>query len=105
MTNFSRPDANCELIIPIIVNFAGDPLKVRAILEKEVRECSSLDGVLHDPEPRIRLTRLDKTEGIEFNLLFRICSIELEGGLKHEINARLWKVLVEAKLLPTESCL
>lgn len=105
VTNFSRPDANCELIIPIVVNFAGDPLKIMAILEKEMRECSSLDGVLPDPVPRIRLTRLDKAEGIEFYILFRVRSIELEGALKHEINTRLWKVLWEAKLLPAEPSL
>ena len=91
VTNFSLPDPQMSLLIPIGVSYGADPERVERILvEEATRAAGKIEGLLGDPAPFVRFIPGFGDSSLNFTLICRVSSFVDQYLVQHELRKRIF---------------
>lgn len=93
LTNFSLPDPEASIVVPVAVAVGADPRQVESALRDEARQAvAELPYLVRSFEPLVRLQSFGDA-ALQFNLIFRVqdydSQYEAWGELQQRLFARL----------------
>jgi small-conductance mechanosensitive channel len=90
VTNFSLPDGQLALQLPVGVDYASDPRQVARLLAEIAREAAgAVPGLLADPSPVARLAPGFGATSLEFTLTCRIADYADQLAVQSELRSRI----------------
>ena len=90
VTNYSMPENEMSLLIPISVGYECDIDKVEKILIKEaLAAAETVDGLLSDPAPFVRFIPGFGESSLDFTLICRVATFTDQYLAQHEIRKRI----------------
>lgn len=93
VTNYSLPDKEMALSIPISVSYNSDPERVEQILIEEAEKASEeLTEILSVPRPSVRFHRLGESS-LDFEISCHVPDYEKQKAAQHQILKRVFKRL------------
>jgi small-conductance mechanosensitive channel len=94
VTNFSLPDPQMSLLIPVSVNLNSDPEKVENILVDEAsRALETVPGLLRDSAPFVRFIPGFGQFSLDFTLICTVRNYVDQYLVQHELRKRIYKRL------------
>jgi small-conductance mechanosensitive channel len=92
VTNYSLPDPETTLLIPISVSYIAEPdLVERVLLDETHKAMGQVPGLLAEPEPSVRLIPGFGTSSLDFTLACRVRDFEDQALVQHELRKRILK--------------
>jgi small-conductance mechanosensitive channel len=92
VTNYSLPEKQMALLIPVSVSYDSDPDRVEKVLVEEVIEgAKEIPGLLAYPEPLVRLIPGLGESSLDFTLVCHIKGYEDQPLVQHELTKRILK--------------
>jgi small-conductance mechanosensitive channel len=92
LTNFSLPDPQMSLLIPISVNLNSDPQHVEHILVDEAnRALDAVPGLLSDSAPFVRFIPGFGQFSLDFTLICSVRNYVDQYLVQHELRKRIYK--------------
>ncbi len=89
ITNYTLPDAECSLVVPIGVSYDSDLTHVeKTTVEVAKAVLQSTEGAVIDFEPFIRYTAFAESN-IQFNVILRIKNVVDQHLIRHELIKQL----------------
>lgn len=91
VTNFSMPETQMSLLIPISVSYDSDPERVERILvEEATRAAGNIEGFLADPGPFVRFIPGFGESSLDFTLICRVNTYVDQYLVQHELRKRIF---------------
>ncbi len=92
VTNFSQPDPSMSVLIPVHVSYASDIDTVeRVVLDEVQKGIHSIEGLMEEPAPALRLNPGFGEFGLELTLVVHVTRYELQFAVTDMIRRRLLK--------------
>ncbi len=92
LTNFSMPEPQLTLTIPIRVGYGTDPDLVERVLLEEVRAATGhVTGLLADPPPAVRFLPGFGESSLNFTLTCHVEEFEDQPIVQHDLHKRILK--------------
>jgi small-conductance mechanosensitive channel len=92
VTNFSLPDPQMSLLIPVSVNLNSDPEKVENILVEETSNAlETVPGLLRDSAPFVRFIPGFGQFSLDFTLICSVRNYVDQYLVQHELRKRIYK--------------
>jgi small-conductance mechanosensitive channel len=92
VTNYSLPDPETTMLIPISVSYTTEPDHVERVLLEETRKAMGhVPGLLAVPEPSVRLIPGFGTSSLDFTLACRVRDVDDQALVQHELRKRILK--------------
>jgi small-conductance mechanosensitive channel len=90
VTNYSLPETQLSLLVPIAVSYDSDPDEVERVLVEEAREAAGqVDGLLAEPEPFVRFIPGFGDSALNFTLICRVGTFVDQYLVQHELRKRI----------------
>ena len=90
VTNYSLPETQMSLLIPVRVSFDSDPTQVeRVLVDEAIRAAGEVPGLLADPPPFVRLIPGFGEASLEFTLICRVNTFVDQYLVQHELRKRI----------------
>ncbi len=90
ITNYSLPEPQMSLLIPVSVSYAADPDFVeRVLVEEAKRGAADIPGLLAEPEPFVRFIPGYGDSSLDFTLICRVNSFVDQYLAQHELRKRI----------------
>lgn len=90
ITNYSMPESQMSLLVPVSVSYDADPDQVERILIEESRKAASeVDGLLSDPSPFVRFIPGFGESSLDFTLICRVGTYVDQYLAQHELRKRI----------------
>jgi len=91
VTNFSMPDTQLSLLIPISVSYDCDPDRVeRILIEEATRAAGTIEGLQSDPAPFVRFIPGFGESSLDFTLICRVNTYVDQYLVQHELRKRIF---------------
>ena len=91
VTNYSMPETEMSLLIPIGVSYDCDPEAVEQILIEEARNAAGeVEGLLEKPEPFVRFIPGFGDSSLDFTLICRVNTFVDQYLVQHELRKRIF---------------
>ncbi len=92
LTNYSLPEKQMALQIPVSVSYESDPDQIEKVLVEEVNQgAQEIPGLLAQPEPLVRLIPGLGESSLNFTLVCHIKEYEDQPLVQHELTKRILK--------------
>jgi small-conductance mechanosensitive channel len=92
VTNYSLPDPETTMLIPISVSYTTEPDHIERVLLEETRKAMGhVPGLLAVPEPSVRLIPGFGTSSLDFTLACRVRDVDDQALVQHELRKRILK--------------
>ncbi|MCX8164496.1 MAG: mechanosensitive ion channel family protein [Aquificaceae bacterium] len=89
ITNFSMPEPELNLTVPLSVSYENDLDKVEKLTLETAREVQrEVDGAVPDFEPKLRFTGFGELS-VSFNIILRARDVDSQNLLRHEFIKRI----------------
>jgi small-conductance mechanosensitive channel len=99
VTNYSLPESQMALLIPINVSYNSDPDQVEQILVQEAtRAAKEIPGLLADPAPLVRFIPGFGDFSLNFTLICRVQSFTDQYLAQHELRKRILRRFREEEI-------
>ena len=90
VTNYSLPETQMSLLVPISVSYECDPDQVEEILVQEATSAAGhVDGLLADPAPFVRFIPGFGESSLDFTLICRVNTFVDQYLVQHELRKRI----------------
>lgn len=90
LTNYSMPESQMSLLVPVSVSYDCDPDKVESILIEEAKKAAKeVDGLLADPAPFVRFIPGFGESSLDFTLICRVSTYVDQYLAQHELRKRI----------------
>ena len=90
VTNFSLPEPQMSLLIPVGVSYDSDPVQVEQILlEETTRAAGQVEGLLAEPPPFVRFIPGFGDSSLNFTLICRVATFVDQYLVQHELRKRI----------------
>lgn len=90
VTNYSLPEPQMSLLIPVGVSYDNDPEEVERILIEEATQANGqIDGLLSDPAPFVRFIPGFGDSSLNFTLICRVATFVDQYLVQHELRKRI----------------
>lgn len=90
VTNFSQPESPMSVLIPVHVSYSSDIDAVERVVLEEVRKgMGSIEGLMEEPAPVLRLNPGFGEFGLELTLVVHVARYELQFAVTDLIRRRL----------------
>jgi small-conductance mechanosensitive channel len=91
ITNFSMPEPQMSLLIPVSVSYDCDPSRIEGILvEEAMRAAGKIEGFLADPAPFVRFIPGFGESSLDFTLICRVNTYVDQYLVQHELRKRIF---------------
>lgn len=91
VTNFSLPEPEMSLLIPVSVSYSSDPERVERILvEEATRAIGKLEGLRGEPAPFVRFIPGYGESSLDFTLICRANAFVDQYLVQHELRKRIF---------------
>ena len=91
VTNYSLPEPQMSLLIPIGVSYDSDPYVIERILVEEAsRAAGEIEGLLSRPEPFVRFIPGFGDSSLDFTLICRVNTFVDQYLVQHELRKRIF---------------
>ena len=91
VTNFSMPETQMSLLLPVSVSYDCDPDRVERILvEEATRAAGTVEGCLADPAPFVRFIPGFGESSLDFTLICRVNTYVDQYLVQHEMRKRIF---------------
>jgi small-conductance mechanosensitive channel len=92
VTNYSLPQKQMALLMPISVSYNSDPEQVEKILvEEAMKGAGEIPGLLPLPKPFVRFIPGFEESSLGFTLICQIKGYEDQQPIQHELRKRIFK--------------
>jgi len=99
ITNYSMPESQMSLLVPISVSYDCDPDRVeRILIEESLRAASEVEGLLEDPAPFVRLIPGFGESSLDFTLICRVGNYVDQYLAQHELRKRIFARFREERI-------
>jgi small-conductance mechanosensitive channel len=90
VTNYSMPEAQMSLLVPVSVSYDSDPSQVEKILIQEATAAAAqVQGLLTEPAPFVRFIPGFGDSSLDFTLICRVATYVDQYLAQHEIRKRI----------------
>jgi small-conductance mechanosensitive channel len=90
VTNYSMPEEQMSLLLPVSVSYDDDPERVEAILLEEAKAAArDVQGLLADPAPYVRFMPGFGDSSLNFTLFCRVATYVDQYLVQHELRKRI----------------
>jgi small-conductance mechanosensitive channel len=90
VTNYSMPETEMSLLVPVSVSYDCDPVLVEKILiEEATMAAGEVDGLLSDPVPFVRFIPGFGDSALNFTLICRVATFVDQYLAQHELRKRI----------------
>ena len=90
VTNYSLPETQMSLLIPVSVSYDSDPGQVEEILiEEATAAAGQVEGLLTEPAPFVRFIPGFGASSLDFTLICRVATFVDQYLAQHEIRKRI----------------
>lgn len=90
LTNYSLPEPQMSLLIPVSVGYESDPDQVERVLVEEATQAADhVEGLLKDPAPFVRFIPGFGDSSLDFTLICRVSSFVDQYLAQHDIRKRI----------------
>lgn len=90
ITNYSMPEAQMSLLVPISVSYDSDPERVERILvEEALKAARDVEGLLAEPAPFVRFIPGFGESSLDFTLICRVSTYVDQYVAQHELRKRI----------------
>ncbi len=90
ITNYSLPEPQMSLLLPIAVNYENEPARVEEILiEEATRAVEEVEGLLGKPAPFVRFNSGFGDSSLSFTLICRVDKFVDQYLVEHELRKRI----------------
>ncbi|HEY1262240.1 MAG TPA: mechanosensitive ion channel family protein [Terriglobales bacterium] len=90
VTNYSLPETQMSLLVPISVSYESNPDQVEQVLvEEAARAALQVDGLLGDPAPFVRFIPGFGESSLDFTLICRVNTFVDQYLAQHELRKRI----------------
>lgn len=91
VTNFSLPEPEMSLLIPVSVSYSSDPERVERILvEEATRAAGKVEGLQADAAPFVRFIPGYGESSLDFTLICRVNTFVDQYLVQHELRKRIF---------------
>jgi small-conductance mechanosensitive channel len=91
VTNFSLPEPEMSLLIPVSVSYSSDPERVERILvEEAIRAAGKIEGLRAEPAPFVRFIPGYGESSLDFTLICRVNTFVDQYFVQHELRKRIF---------------
>jgi len=98
LTNFSRPEKEMSLVVPISVSYDSDLAKVESVTIAVAQEVlNEIEGGVNEFTPFTRYTGFSES-GINFNVIMRVQKFDAQFPIKHEFIKRIHVRFLQEKI-------
>ncbi|MCX6639437.1 MAG: mechanosensitive ion channel family protein [bacterium] len=92
ITNFSMPERQLSLTMPISVSYSSDPDFIeKVVLEEVAKAAPEIEGLLADPPPVLRFNPGFGDSSLDFTLLINIEEFSNQFAVQSELRKRILK--------------
>jgi small-conductance mechanosensitive channel len=89
--NYSLPEKQMALLIPISVSYGSDPQRVESVLvEEAIKGAGEIPGMLPQPEPFVRFIPGFGESSQNFTLICQVKGYEEQFFVQHELRKRIF---------------
>ena len=91
LTNYSLPEKQMSLQIPISVGTDSDPARIERILVEEAKKgCGEIPGLLAQPEPAARFVPGFGASSLDFTLICQVAEFKDQVDVQHYLRKRIF---------------
>jgi small-conductance mechanosensitive channel len=90
ITNYSMPESQMSLLVPISVSYDSDPERVeRILIEESLKAAREVEGLLAEPAPFVRFIPGFGESSLDFTLICRVATYVDQYLAQHELRKRI----------------